>query len=84
MYGIETLIRAIAIINKENKNKKLKLLLVEMGPEKDNYIQLATNLGIQEDITFTGFVMNNQLIKQYQKMDLVVIPSLRKALVYLC
>ena len=79
VYGIETLIRAIAIINKENKNKKLKLLLVGDGPEKDNYIQLATNLGIQEDITFTGFVMNNQLIKQYQKMDLVVIPSLRES-----
>ena len=79
VYGIETLIEATAKINKEKRYKKLKLLLVGDGPEKDNYIQLATNLGIQDDITFTGYIMNNQLAKYYQKMDLVVIPSLRES-----
>jgi L-malate glycosyltransferase len=65
---------------KQDKNySNLKLLLVGDGEEKKNYIKLANKLGIVNDINFTGFISNEQLHPQYQKMDIVVIPSIRES-----
>ena len=74
IYGIETLIQAIAQLKNEKFLSTFKLLLVGDGPEKENYLSLADSLGILDEIEFPGFIMNNQLASYYQKMDVVVIP----------
>ena len=55
------------------------MLLIGDGEEKKNYIKLANKLGIVNDINFTGFISNEHLHPQYQKMDIVVIPSIRES-----
>ncbi|MEC8967557.1 MAG: glycosyltransferase [Bacteroidota bacterium] len=79
IYGIEILIKAIAQLKNNNIITKFNLLLVGDGPEKDKYVSLATELGILEHITFSGFIENNKLPKYYNQMDVVVIPSLRES-----
>ena len=79
IYGIETLIQAIAKLKNEKFLSTFKLLLVGDGPEKENYLSLADSLGILDEIEFPGFIMNNQLASYYQQMDVVVIPSLRES-----
>ena len=79
IYGIETLIKAVSLLKKEESFSNLKLLLIGDGQEKKNYIALANSLGIGESIEFTGFISNEKLYQQYQKIDIVVIPSLRES-----
>ena len=79
IYGIETLIKAVSLLKKEESYSNLKLLLIGDGQEKKNYIALANSLGIGESIEFTGFISNEKLYQQYQKIDIVVIPSLRES-----
>ncbi len=79
IYGIETLIQAVAQLKKEHFLTNFKLLLIGDGPEKEKYIALANSLGIINHIEFPGFIMNNQLASYYNQMDIVVIPSLRES-----
>ena len=79
IYGIETLIKSISLLKQDENYSNLKLLLIGDGEEKKNYIKLANKLGIVNDINFTGFISNEHLHPQYQKMDIVVIPSIRES-----
>ena len=79
IYGIETLIKSISLLKQDENYSNLKLLLIGDGEEKKNYLKLANKLGIVNDINFTGFISNEQLQPQYQKMDIVVIPSIRES-----
>ena len=79
IYGIETLIKAVAQLAENGQLTNYRLLLIGDGPQKQNYIKLAKQLGIEDKIEFTGFIINNQLASYYQQMDIVVIPSLRES-----
>ena len=79
IYGIETLIKAVAQLAENGQLTNYRLLLIGDGPQKQNYIRLAKQLGIEDKIEFTGFIINNQLASYYQQMDIVVIPSLRES-----
>ena len=79
IYGIETLIKSFAIPKQHEKYSNLKLPLIGGGEEKNNYITLTNKLGIMDCINFTGFIRNDQLHPEYQKMDIIVIPTLRES-----
>jgi glycosyltransferase involved in cell wall biosynthesis len=72
--NIETLIYAFAEIRKEFP--LAKLYLVGDGKGSDNLKKLAVSLGVQENISFEGFVKpGREVLSYYKSCDLFVLPS---------
>ena len=69
------LIKAFAIFSKEKTNAKL--LLVGDGPEREGYEKLAEQLGIQDNVLFTGY--QSDVTQMYQLMDVFCLVSAREA-----
>lgn len=69
--GVEVLIKAVASL----KNKKVKLLIIGDGEMREHYEQLAKNLGLAEQVIFTGWVANDSLADYYNLADIFVLPS---------
>lgn len=65
---IDELIRAIAILVKDNQNVRLRI--VGRGPEKESLQKLAMDLGIADRVEFLGFVPDEHLISLYLSSDL--------------
>jgi glycosyltransferase involved in cell wall biosynthesis len=58
--------------------KKLKLILIGDGPEKDNIVNLIKKLGLENNIILTGMVSNPEAF--LKESDLFVFPSLIEGL----
>jgi glycosyltransferase involved in cell wall biosynthesis len=65
------LIHAFSIVAK--KSNRLKLVLVGDGPEKSNYENLATQLGIQNQVVFAGY--QNEIGSYYSIFDVFCLVS---------
>ncbi|MFA4871786.1 MAG: glycosyltransferase family 4 protein [Patescibacteria group bacterium] len=70
--GVEILLKAVQDIR---GNIKIKLLLVGEGDLKEHYKKLALDLGINENVIFTGWIDNADLPKYYSLADIFVLPS---------
>ncbi|MBI5766102.1 glycosyltransferase family 4 protein [Candidatus Falkowbacteria bacterium] len=70
--GVEILLKAVQDIR---GNIKIKLLLVGEGDLKEHYKKLALDLGINENVIFTGWIDNTDLPKYYSLADVFVLPS---------
>ena len=57
-------------------NKKVKLLLVGDGPDKDEIVALGKELGIDKSVIYAGFQKN--IAQFYHLMDFVVLSSTRE------
>lgn len=73
--GIDYLLRTIKIL----QNFSIKLLIVGEGDMKKEYIETAENLGIKNQVIFTGFISDEDLPKYYNLADLFVLPSIDKS-----
>lgn len=76
MKGLETLIRAFAMLIKRNLDKSYRLLLVGSGEYRDEMLSLATELGVKEKIILTEAVPATDVPKYINCMDVLVLPSL--------
>lgn len=75
--NVDTLVTAFSRIIKTT-DKKLRLILIGDGPERDNIVSLITKMNLEENITLTGMVVNpEELLK---KSDVFVFPSLVEGL----
>lgn len=72
--NIETLIKAVPLILKVNKN--VKFIVVGNGPEEKSLKSLAESMGIAKSIRFVGFVTHNELPKYLASSDVYVSTSL--------
>ena len=75
--GLETLIKAFALLKKSNLDAKLLIAgkPLSQGEEyKQSLEQLAIDLGIEQDVDFLGHVANTTSV--YQVSDVAVLPSL--------
>lgn len=61
-------------------NPAIHLLLVGGGPQEQQLQQLARQLGIAEQIIFTGRVPHDQVQRYYNLIDVLVYPRLRMRL----
>jgi len=59
-----------------NDFPKLTVLLVGGGPEDNTLRKLATELGIQDRVVFTGRVAHHQVQRYYSLVDICVYPRL--------
>lgn len=58
-----------------DKRPDVKFMIVGKGPDTHSLIQLAADLGLHENVIFTGKVSEEQLVAAYRLADLFVMPS---------
>lgn len=71
--GQEVLIKAIG--NLKEKGIILKCNFVGDGDEKENYIKLASKLGIEEQLNFKSYIPREKMLEEYHTADIFVLPS---------
>lgn len=74
--GLDTLIRSVPHIKQENPN--IKVLLVGGGVEENNLKILSKELGVENEVVFTGRVPFSEIEKYYAMINILVYP--RKSL----
>lgn len=74
-YGIDVLLKAFSILLKRNKDKQIELHIAGDGPNKEEYIKLASELDIANNTVFLGKIPNQQLPEYYHSFLVSVFPS---------
>lgn len=72
-YGIEYLLKAVALIRQREPAVPIKVRIAGDGPNADKYKQYARNLGV--NVTWLGFISQEKAAKEWANMDVAVIPS---------
>lgn len=71
--GIDTLIAAMTIIL--SQNPKVALIIGSDGPLRSDLERQVGQLGLREQVRFTGFISPEELPLYYQAADLFVMPT---------
>jgi glycosyltransferase involved in cell wall biosynthesis len=71
---VATLVRALPLIRQRTPHCHLSL--VGLGYQHAELAQLARGLGVADNVTFCGFVQDDDLPAAYSSADLFVMPSL--------
>ena len=74
--GIDTLIKAFGLVNKQFPNYSLEI--IGDGYEKENLIILAKSLNLESKILFRGAIPNNEVSGVIEKWELFVLCSRRE------
>ena len=76
--GLDYLVQALAQLREQDRSL-VELELVGSGPE-ELLRSMASQLGVAENIIFSGWVPRAEIVKHYQSADLFVLPSLDEGL----
>jgi glycosyltransferase involved in cell wall biosynthesis len=71
--GVDVLIKAMAIVNKEMPN--VKLYLVGDGPDKNRILKIAHRIGIEKNLVITGWLPFRKVVDLLHKMIIGVAPA---------
>lgn len=74
-YGIQYLVKAFKEIKDRNEGLNLKLRIGGRGSQEEYLKGLCKELGIENYVTFLGFVTPQDVIKEFQNFDIAVFPS---------
>lgn len=74
-YGIDTLIRAFAVVREKMSGTDLRLRLVGDGPERRSLQDLAGSLGLAGVVDFVGKVPHDEVPEQLRRIDVFVALS---------
>ena len=74
-YGIDILIKAFKEVLQNNPEKNIILKIVGDGPNRKEYEQLTTDLGISDKVYFIGKIPNEQLPDYYNSFSVSVSVS---------
>ncbi len=72
--GVEYLLQAFVKVKREFPSTKL--VIVGDGPLRKDLEKLSRKLGIEKDVTFTGWKTGEELIDEYMRASFVVVPSI--------
>lgn len=72
--NLDTLIRALKPLMKDNK--RLRLVVIGDGPERERLEALSKSLGVSGQIDFTGVISQSEVMEYTSKCLLVVAPAL--------
>ncbi len=75
--GLDDIIKAVAELRSSIKN--IKLVVVGKGNNIDSYKKYAASLGIENQVSFEGFVEDDVLPQYYAGADVLVLPSKDKS-----
>lgn len=73
---IDLVIKSVFLLKK--KDKTIKLIIIGDGPEKKKLMKQSAELGLSENVFFTGTVNRELLIQYYAKALCVVFPSINE------
>lgn len=73
--GVDTLIKALRLMRKQNPGRPLKLLIVGEGNWYSNLIDLTEELGLEDHVVFAGRKTGQELIELIQQCEIAVVPS---------
>lgn len=73
LKGLHYLLQAVAEMS---KTRKISLIVVGTPKKNGGVEKLIKNLGIDELVTFTGWIDDNEYVRQYAKAAVAVVPSL--------
>lgn len=73
IYGIEIAIKALAIAKKDIPF--IKLSIAGSGPQKEELQEIVSNLGLDDNVTFTGKLLPEQVAELYQDADIMLNPT---------
>jgi glycosyltransferase involved in cell wall biosynthesis len=74
-HRVDLLLRVYSRLLKKHPGKKFHLYLVGDGMERNRMEQLAAKLGLEQFVTFTGFLDGEALLETQKKMHIGVMPS---------
>ena len=74
-YGIDTLIKAFAIVANKLADKSLKLVIAGDGPQRAELVNLAASLGIADKCEFLGRIPHNKVPEVLHSFDIYVALS---------
>lgn len=73
--GVNYLIKAVELL----KRTDVKLLIVGDGDLRSIYEDMAESYGLAEQVIFTGYLPDAQLVEHYNLCDIFVLPSIDKS-----
>lgn len=72
--GIDHLLRAMADVVQDHPH--VRLWIAGDGPQREQLISLASELGILRQVEFLGRISQEELVRRYQAADVSVVPTL--------
>ncbi|HEX9912787.1 MAG TPA: glycosyltransferase family 4 protein, partial [candidate division Zixibacteria bacterium] len=75
VYDLKTLIKAVPLITSQT-HKKLRFWIIGEGSQKEVLVKLSSDLRIEKNIEFKGYVSREELENCLQKADIYVSTSL--------
>jgi glycosyltransferase involved in cell wall biosynthesis len=73
LKGLEFLLKAVGILS---KNREVRLIVIGTPKKNGNVVRLIRDLDIGNFITFTGRIDDKELVQQYAKAAVAVVPSI--------
>lgn len=73
IYGLTTAIRAFALLVQEKQGARLSI--AGSGPQRRELEDLASQLGIKENVIFTGRLSPDEMMDLYRQADVMLNPS---------
>lgn len=74
-YGIDYLLKAVAIIKKEHPEIPLKVRIAGSGPNEKEYKKLAEDLNVNDIVDWLGFIPQEKVASEWANMDLGIVYS---------
>ena len=59
------------------RSQSARFIVVGDGPEREPLEQLAKNLGIEKEVSFSGWVSHSEVLNRLRSADVMVFPSVR-------
>ena len=72
-YGIDYLIKAVAIVKEEEPNIPIRVRIAGSGPNEEEYKKLAEELNVSVD--WLGFISQEEAAVEWANMDIAIVPS---------
>ena len=73
LKGLEFLLKAVGILS---KSREVRLIVIGTPKKNGNIVRLIRDLDIGNFVTFTGRIDDKELVQQYAKAAVAVVPSI--------
>jgi glycosyltransferase involved in cell wall biosynthesis len=73
--GVDLLIRAMAYVIHQMRRTDVACLVIGDGPQYDQLVTIATDLGVNDYVRFTGYLSGDELLATLSACDIGVIPD---------
>lgn len=74
-YGIDYLLKAVALIVKDYPEIPIYVRIAGKGESEEEYKQLTRDLGIEDRVSWLGFISQEEAAKEWANFDIGVVTS---------